>query len=131
MNDIIPAAWHDLWEFVRRHDVTLDLIVVWSLCVGALTMSVAKLVAWWTIRGTADSTMVGVSLKQQKLSESVFWFGLSLLYGMTLAAFYFAHRFGPPERTALRVILMVAVVTSVYYVSRFIYYLRRENRRRL
>lgn len=116
-----------VWEFIKRHDVTLDLIVVWALCLGAFTMGTAKMIAWWTIRTTRDATAIGASLKKQKLSEGVFWYALSLLYAMTLAAFYWSHQFGLPERTALRVVLMVAIVVSIYYVARFIYYLRRDR----
>ena len=116
-----------VWEFLNRHDVTLDLIVVWALCLGAFTMGTAKMIAWWTIRSTRDATRIGVSLKKQKLSEGVLWYALSLLYAMTLTAFYNAQRIGPPERTALRVVLMVAIVVSIFYLARFIYYLRRDR----
>ena len=128
MIDIIPNAWHNLWEWVRRNDVTLDLIVLWALCIGTLTMSVAKFIAWWTIRGTRDRTDLGQALKRQKFTEGFFWVGLSGLYAMTLATYYFSHQFGPPERTALRVFLMAAIVSSLFYVARFIYYLRKERR---
>lgn len=116
-----------LW--LQRHDLTLDLITVWVLALGFGFFGVAKVVSWWTLRKTRDATMVGVTLKRQKMAEALIGFGLATLYGMTLFSYYFTGTgFGFWERLLVRAGLVVVMVFGTWYCMRFVYHLRREAR---
>lgn len=115
--------------WLQRHDLTLDLITVWALALGFGLFGLVKLMSWWTLRKQADQTMVGVSLKKQKLGEMFLGFGMATLYSMTLFAYYiYGTPFGFWERLAVRAGLVVAVVFASYHGVLFGYHLWRESR---
>lgn len=118
----------EIGQWLQRHDVTIDLITVWALAVGFCLFGIAKLFAWWTLQGQADQTMVGVTLKKQKLTEALIGFGMSTLYGMTLFAYYAAGpQFDFWDRLLLRLGLFMAMLLGSYYSVRFVYWLRKES----
>lgn len=116
-------------HWLQQHDVTVDLITVWALTLGFLLFAVTKAVSWWTLRSATDATMIGVTLKRQKLVESIIGLGMSTLYGMTLISYYMQSPvFGFWDRLLLRGGLFLAMVLGSVYSVQFVYHLRRASR---
>ena len=118
----------DLNAWLQRHDLTIDLITVWSFCLGFAVFGVVKATSWWTLRRQKDQTMVGVSLKRQKLGEALIGAGMSTLYGMTLYAYYVdGTRFSFWSRLGIRSALIVTILLVTWFGVQFVYYLRRAS----
>ena len=116
-------------QWLQRHDLTLDLITIWVLALGFGFFGVAKVVSWLTLRETRDATMVGVTLKRQKIAEALVGFGLATLYGMTLFSYYFTDAgFGFWGRLLVRVGLVIVMALGTWYCVQFVYWLRRESK---
>ena len=114
-------------EWLQKHDVTIDLITVWGLSVGFALYGMVKVISWWVLRKQVDATMVGITLKRQKLAEAFLSFTMAILYAMTLIAYYAAEpRFGFWDRLLLRAGLFIAMILASFYGLRFVYWLRRE-----
>lgn len=114
-------------QWLRTHDVTIDLVTIWALCLGFGLFGLVKTVSWWTLRDQQDQTMIGISLKRQKLGEAIIGFGMATLYGMSLIAHYVADaRFGFWDRTIIRAGLFLAMVLVSWFGVQFVYHLRRE-----
>lgn len=123
--DLVYFISH-VFRFVRQHDATIDLAVVWMLAVGTAILSLVKLVSWLVLRTQDDQTMVGVSLKRQKLGEGFGWGSLSVLYSLTLYAYYTHDAWGYWPRLIVRVSLAASIFVAVVTGIAFIYYLLRE-----
>lgn len=114
--------------FLARHDVTIDLLTVWVLTVGFYLYAVVKIVSWGVLSSQSDVTMVGVSIKHQKLAEAGLGLAMGTLYAMTLYAYYAGHTYDAWERVLLRGMVMAALLIGGIYGLRFAYYLLRESR---
>jgi len=114
-------------KWMIRHDTTLDLITVWGMAVGFLLFGITKTLSWWTLLRQDDATMVGVTLKRQKLVEALIGYAMAIFYGMALSAYY-ADRpiFGFWDRFTLRAGLTFVMFIGTYYCIKFVYHLRRE-----
>jgi len=114
--------------FLSRHDLTIDLLIVWTMAVGFYVYALVKFVSWGVLRSQADVTMVGVSLKHQKIAEAGLGLAMGTLYGMTLVAYYTGHSFGAWERVLLRGMVVFVMLLGGIFGLRFLYYLGRESR---
>lgn len=114
-------------QWLRTHDVTIDLVTVWGLCLGFGLFGLVKAVSWWTLREQKDQTMIGVALKRQKLGEAIIGGGMATLYGMSLLTYYVADAgIGFWDRTIIRAGLFLAMVLVSWFGVQFVYHLRRE-----
>ena len=119
-----------LTQWLQQHDTNIDIITLWALAIGFGLFGLVKLVSWWTLRQQHDQTMVGVSLKWQKLGEMILGFGLATLYAMTLSLYYQqGTSFGFWERLILRIGLFFALTLVSFHGVQFVIYLRKEARR--
>lgn len=119
---------NDFGQWLQRNDVTIDLITVWALATGFALFGITKVLSWWTLRRQNDATMVGVTLKRQKMVEALIGFGMATLYGMTLFAYYMAEPvFNFWDRLLLRSGLFVVMVLGSVFCVQFVWALRRES----
>lgn len=123
------SALGEFGEWLQQHDLTIDLVTVWGLALGFALLGVVKGVSWWALRSQDDATMVGITLKRQKMAESLLLFGMATLYGMTLYSYYMSGpQFGFWDRLALRTGLFGAILLAAFYGVQFVYWLRRESK---
>ena len=118
MTDI--AAW------LQRHDVTIDLITIWTVVLSALVIAGGLAVAWWTLRGTHDQTAVGRTLKWQKIALAVAFFVNGLYWGVVLTAYYTGYIVNLWEKVALRLLFSGGMLAGAVCVFLFVRALRRE-----
>lgn len=118
MTDI--AAW------LHRHDVTIDLITIWTVALSALVIAGGLAVAWWTLRGTHDQTAVGRTLKWQKIALAVAFFVNGLYWGVVLTAYYTGYIVGLWEKVALRLLFSGGMLIGAVCVFLFVKALRAE-----
>lgn len=114
--------------WVDRHDLTIDLITVWSLAVGFAVLAVVELATWLSLRGSLDQTRVGQRLRPKKLGYALICAAMSMLYGLSLYAYYREHQFGVWSVFGLRVLIVVGIITAAAFGIRFILALRDERR---
>lgn len=119
----------DLTNFLRRHDLTIDLFTVWTLCLGFYIYALVKFVSWSVLRSQQDQTMVGVSLKRQKVAEAIMGGAMGTLYGMTLLTYYCGISYEIWVRSVVRFGVVLAVILGGIYGLEFIYHLLQETRR--
>ncbi len=119
----------DLTDFLRRHDLTIDLFTIWTMCVGLYVYALVKIASWSVLRGQQDQTMVGVILKWQKMAEAALGLSMGTLYGMTLMTHYFGVTYEIWARSLVRLSVSLAIILGGIYGLQFIYYLLQEIRR--
>lgn len=119
----------DLTDFLRRHDLTIDLFTVWTLCLGFYIYALVKFVSWSVLRSQHDQTMVGATLKRQKLAETALGLSMGTLYGMTLMTYYCAISYEIWVRSAVRFGIALVIILGGIYGLQFTYYLLQETRR--
>ena len=113
--------------WIDRHDLTVDLITVWCLAVGFAVLALVEFATWLSMRGALDQTRVGQRLRPKKLGYALIAVAMSTLYSMTLYAYYQHHQFGVWSVFALRVLIIVGIVTASVFGVRFITALRDER----
>jgi hypothetical protein len=114
-------------SWVNRHDLTVDLVTVWSLVIGFAILSIVELATWFTMIGQQDVTTIGVRLRHKKLGYSLICFAMSMLYGLTLYSYYNQHQFQPMTVFGLRLLLVVGIITASFFGSRFLISFRKET----
>lgn len=114
--------------WIDRHDLTIDLITVWCLAVGFAVLALVEFVTWLSMRGALDQTRVGQRLRPKKLGYALICVAMSTLYSLTLYAYYREHHFGVWSVFALRVLIIVGIVTASVFGVRFIAALRDERK---
>ena len=112
--------------FIERHQLTIDLTVVWIVILSCFVIAVGLFTAWWTLRGTYDQTAVGRALKRQKASLTVAFFSNGVYWSAVLAAHYTGHRMIPLLGIALRLLFAGGMVAAAVFVGLFVRALRRE-----
>jgi hypothetical protein len=113
-------------SWVNRHDLTLDLVTVWSLVIGFAILSVVEFATWVTMVGQQDITTIGARLRHKKLGYSLICFAMCMLYSLSLYAYYQQHQFQPMTVFGLRLLIIVGIVTAAFFGSRFLIAFRRE-----
>jgi Trk-type K+ transport system membrane component len=112
--------------WITRHDLTIDLVTVWTLAVGFAALALVELVTWLTMVGARDETTLGKRLRPKKLGSAFICTGMSTLYSLTLYAYYREHQFDVWSVFALRILIIAGIVTAVTFGVRFVTALRRE-----
>ena len=119
----------DLTAFLRRHDLTIDLFTIWTMCLGFYIYALVKFISWSALRGQQDQTMVGATLKRQKLAETALGLSMGTLYGMTLMTRYGVISYEIWVRSTVRFGVALVIILGGIYGLQFIYYLLQEIRR--
>lgn len=115
-------------QWLKAHDIQIDLITVWALAISSLVIAVGFLVAWMVLRDTEDQTRVGVTLKWQKLSVGIAFIVNSFLYWALILISYetgFVLDFW--DRMVLRIIMAGSMLGGAFFVSLFVVALIRER----
>jgi len=118
----------DVEAWLLTNDLEMELSAVWVLAIGFAVWSAVKIVSWRTLRHQHDRTDVGRNLKWQKLGEAIATAAMSMLYSLTLYAYYTEHQWGVWERLVVRSIVACGIVAAAVYGLRFARALRRETR---
>lgn len=116
-------------EWLQRHDLTIDLITIWTVVVSAVIIASGFAVAWWTLRGTHDQTAVGRALKWQKITLAFAFTVNAAYWGVVLAAYYTGYIVGLWEKAALRFLFSGGMLTGAVVVFWFVRTLRKEIHR--
>ena len=125
----MTEAWASFEAWMMRHDLTLDLITVWSISAGLHVWALVKAYSWWVIWHTRDRTAIGRTMRPQKAAEAVMGLSLALLYDLTLFAYYTGWIPTFWQRLALRLLLIVAVIGASAWGLRFAAALRATRHR--
>ena len=118
-----------LANWLQRHDLTIDLITIWTVVVSAVIIAAGLAVAWWTLRGTHDQTTVGRSLKWQKITLAFAFIVNAAYWGVVLVAYYTGYMVGLWEKVALRLLFSGGMLVGAVVVFWFVRTLRREIHR--
>jgi hypothetical protein len=117
-------------SWVITHDQRLDEITVWSFFVGLGLIATVELITFMVMFGTKDETPLGASLRTKKIGYALIMSALSILYGMTLMAYYHDRQFNIWERLGIRLLgiigIFVAVPCAIIFVCILVYQQHRS-----
>ena len=112
--------------WIERHQLIIDVTVVWIVIFSCFVIAVGLFTAWWTLRGTYDQTAVGRALKRQKASLTVSFLANGVYWSAVLAAFYTGHRLSPWLGLVLRLTFAGGMLAAAVFVGLFVRALRQE-----
>jgi hypothetical protein len=115
-------------DWITTHDLTIDLVTVWALVIGFATLSIVDFATWASMLGQYDETQLGSRLRPKKLGNAIICLAMSMLYGMSLFAYYREHQFDIWTIFLLRIFLIVGIITASLFGARFFLAFRRETR---
>lgn len=120
---------NDLETWLQQHDVTIDLITVWTLVICFALWGLSKARIRWTLRDTDDEEMIGVTLKHQKGMEALVGVAMATLYGLTLIGFYFMVDVGFLPRLILRAGIVLFLIGATFFSLRLDYYVQMDRKK--
>jgi hypothetical protein len=115
-------------DWITLHDLTIDLVTVWTLVFGFAILAIVDFATWVSMIGQYDETQLGRRLRPKKLGNAIICSGMASLYGMTLYSYYQEYQFTIWTIFALRILLIVGIITASFFGARFFLAFRRETR---
>lgn len=127
--DTINAGVDGLGNWLIANESAANLVTLWCLCIGYLSLSISKARTWEVIHYQHDRTPVGTASKRQVLADVFKNLGQSTLYGIALVLYYFGPGawIGIWERMGVRAVVIVSLAFAVFFNFALNWALKQEN----
>lgn len=128
MHGQIGGTWEGVGDWLVRNEALANEYSLYLLVIGYFVVMVAKFTVWDVIRYQRDMTPVGRALKRQKFSEGIAFFFQTLLYAIAAAAINIDDLpINIWTRTAIRCLLVAALLFAAFWNARLVAALKGEN----
>lgn len=115
-------SWlENVQSWLIQNDQNMNLATIWALALGFYFLAGVEFRSWVAIRQARNRTAVGETMRGKKFSRFVLDVGIGTLYAFTLYAYYNGYEFAFWERFAVRIVVIVGVMSSIWYGLRFIH----------
>lgn len=127
--DTLNAAIDGLGNWLIANERTANIVTLWCLCIGYLSLAISKARTWEVIHYQRDRTPVGKAQKRQVLADVFKNLGQSTLYGLALVLVHLgpSEWTGIWERMGVRAVVIVSLAFAVIFNFALNWALKQEN----